>query len=134
MDPHSLALTLSVGVAMGVMPLLWGTTVLCAITARRLRLNQFALQAVNYLCYPLQIILLLPFCKLGIWLFPWGTKIPSNVLHNLSHGEMAGAVNLIVLVTFKALLAWLIVAPAAGIIGYQLIRCHFDGYVIKLDI
>ncbi len=111
---------------MGVMPLLWGTTLLCVITARILRLNQVVLQAVNYLCYPLQIVLLLPFCKMGIWLFPWGPAVPPQFLGNLLHGETTGGVNLLVMVMLKALLAWLVVAPAAALLGYQLLKdnCH----------
>ena len=70
LTPRKCALTLCVGAALGVMPLLWGTSLLCILLAHFFRLNHGVLQSVNYLLYPLQLALLVPFFKLGVWLFP----------------------------------------------------------------
>src|SRR5437868_2134446 len=67
--PEKIALTIALGTALGIFPILGSSTVLCAITAIRLRLNQPIIQLVNYLVYPLQLVLLLPFYRSGESLF-----------------------------------------------------------------
>ena len=47
--PEKMALSLALGVAMGVFPLLGTTTALCALVALIWRLNLPAIQIVNYL-------------------------------------------------------------------------------------
>src|SRR5262249_31861133 len=63
--PEKMALSLALGVALGVFPALGWTTTLCAIAALVLRLNLPAIQIVNYFMYPAQIALLIPFFRLG---------------------------------------------------------------------
>src|SRR5499433_449831 len=67
--PEKLALSIALGLALGVFPVLGATTALCALAALILRLNLPAIQIVNYFVYPLQIALLLPFFRLGERLF-----------------------------------------------------------------
>ena len=68
-SPGKLALTLALGVTVGLLPILGSTTIACAGVAVWLRLNQPVIQLVNYLMYPLQIALLIPFFRAGEWLF-----------------------------------------------------------------
>ena len=67
--PEKMALSLALGVALGVFPVLGTTTALCALVAFIWRLNLPAIQIVNYFVYPLQIALLIPFFRLGEKLF-----------------------------------------------------------------
>src|ERR1035438_1407369 len=67
--PEKMALSLALGAALGIFPALGWTTALCAIAALTLRLNLPAIQIVNYFVYPLQIVLLIPFFRLGERLF-----------------------------------------------------------------
>jgi hypothetical protein len=46
-------------------PVLGSTTILCAAAAFVLRLSLLAIQAVNFLIYPLQLIVFLPFLQGG---------------------------------------------------------------------
>lgn len=55
LTPERLALTVALGVAAGLFPVLGTTTLLCLALGAALRLNQPALQAVNYACTPLQL-------------------------------------------------------------------------------
>lgn len=111
LTPQRLALTIAIGVTAGILPLIWGTTLLCAALAHRLRLNQAMIQAVNYLCYPLQIVLFLPFYRLGATLFPWGKPVAAeNILQTVKHNPFAAA-TLLGAATVKALCAWVLVAP-----------------------
>ena len=67
--PEKVALTIALGCALGIFPILGSSTLLCALAAIRLRLNLPVIQLVNYLVYPLQLILLLPFYRAGETLF-----------------------------------------------------------------
>ena len=67
--PTRLALSLALGCAMGVFPLLGTTTMLCVALAAVFRLNYAAIQLTNWLVYPLQLLLLLPFVRTGEWMF-----------------------------------------------------------------
>ncbi|WP_028080417.1 DUF2062 domain-containing protein [Solimonas soli] len=67
--PRRLALALGLAFALGIFPVLGATTMLCAVAGVLLRLNQPLLQLANYLVYPLQLALLLPFYRAGEWLF-----------------------------------------------------------------
>jgi uncharacterized protein (DUF2062 family) len=66
---EKIALTLALGGVLGIFPILGLCTVLCAVAAIGWRLNQPIIQLVNYLVYPLQIVLLLPFYRAGETLF-----------------------------------------------------------------
>lgn len=63
--PEKIALSIALGAAIGVFPVLGSTTFLCAAAAVILRLNLPSIQLVNYLMYPLQLILFLPFLEAG---------------------------------------------------------------------
>lgn len=118
LTPHQLALTIALGVAVGILPIVWGTTPLCALLALRLRLNQAAIQGANYLAYPLQIALFVPFYTLGERIFPRGTAIsPEALLEGLKH-DPAGNISLVLTATLKALLAWLLIAPLLAVLLY----------------
>src|ERR1700721_578399 len=68
MSPRRLALTLALGLAIGCIPVVGIPTLVCAALALTLRLNLTAIQAANYLVMPLQLALIVPFCRLGGWL------------------------------------------------------------------
>jgi uncharacterized protein (DUF2062 family) len=117
LTPQKLALTLCIGVAVGVMPLVCGTTLICVILAHLFGLNQVALQSVNYLLYPLQLGLLVPFFKLGIWLFPWGPPVPPQLLAAMISNPLA-SLNIIGWVTLKSLVAWLVTVLPLALLAY----------------
>ena len=122
LTPQKLSLTLCLGTATGVMPLLWGTTILSALLAGFFKLNQAAMQALNYLCYPLQIALFIPFCQLGEFLFPWGPAVSSAVLTGALHGHFGAALSLIGWASLRALGAWLVTVPPLVLVAYPLIK------------
>ena len=65
LSPRGLAWSLAVGLALGVNPVMGTSTLLCALAGVAFRLNQPALQLANYLAYPLQLLLLIPFIRVG---------------------------------------------------------------------
>jgi hypothetical protein len=125
LTPQKLSLTISLGSAIGVMPLLWGTTLLSALLAALFKLNQAAMQAVNYLCYPLQIALFIPFCRLGESIFPWGPRVSVAILGSALHGHVGATLSLIGWASARAIGAWLLVAPPFIFCLYPLLKGLF---------
>jgi len=112
--PRQLAFTLALGFAIGCIPLLGVTTVICALLALILRLNMPVIQAANWVAMPLQLILLYPFLRLGQWLLPGHSisldraqllaAVTEAPLHSLMQmGNMFGL----------AMLAWVVTAGPA---------------------
>ncbi len=66
--PEKIALTVALGSVLALFPILGSTTALCAIAAVALGLNQPIIQLVNYLMYPVQLLLLIPLYRAGEWL------------------------------------------------------------------
>src|SRR5579859_3409847 len=82
-SPRRLALTLALGFAIGCIPVIGVPTLLCAALALAFRMNLPAIQAANYAAMPLQIFLIVPFVRMGEWLFaePRQTVAASQLLH-----------------------------------------------------
>jgi uncharacterized protein (DUF2062 family) len=117
LSPEGLALSLVVGLALGIIPL-WGTsTALCVGAAAAFRLNQVAMQAANYLAYPLQLALLIPFIRLGERLF--GTpRLPISLpmLQAALKTDPWGTLGAFWTSLWHATLAWLLVVPLPGLL------------------
>jgi uncharacterized protein (DUF2062 family) len=65
LTPERLALSLAVGLVLGLFPIVGTTTLLCLAAGFAFRLNHVALQLANHLAYPLQLPLVLAFVRLG---------------------------------------------------------------------
>ena len=63
--PAQLALSLAFGLGVGIFPVLGVSTPLLTIIALGMRLNLPAIQLVNYLASPLQLLLIIPFVRVG---------------------------------------------------------------------
>jgi uncharacterized protein (DUF2062 family) len=121
LTPQKLALTLCIGCALGIMPLLWGTSLICIFLAHIFRLNHVVLQSVTYLFYPVQLALLMPFLKLGTWLFPWGPPLPAQIFTTLIHNPGLTSLNFLAWITFKSLAAWLVTVLPAALFVYGIL-------------
>ena len=67
--PQKMALTIALGLTLGVFPILGSTTILCLAFASIFKLNQPAMHFINYLLYPVQILLIPVFIEAGAWIF-----------------------------------------------------------------
>lgn len=65
LSPESTALILAVGLVLGVFPVFLCPTILCTLAAFVFRLNFPAIQLVNQLSSPLQLVLLIPLNRIG---------------------------------------------------------------------
>jgi uncharacterized protein (DUF2062 family) len=120
--PEKIALSLTLGAALGVFPVLGSTTALCALAALVLRLNLPAIQIVNYFVYPLQIALLIPFFRLGERLFR-APHLPLSVsqIYAMIHANMWSAIRSLWTTTWHAIVVWCVVAPVFVAIGYGIL-------------
>jgi uncharacterized protein (DUF2062 family) len=120
--PEKIALSLTLGVALGVFPVLGSTTALCALAALVLRLNLPAIQIVNYFVYPLQIGLLIPFFRLGERLFR-APHLPLSVsqIYAMIHANMWSAIRSLWTTTWHAIIVWCVVAPVFAGIAYGIL-------------
>jgi uncharacterized protein (DUF2062 family) len=108
-EPRRLALTLALGFAIGCIPLVGIPTLVCAGLALGLGLNLAAIQAANYVAMPFQVALILPFMRLGGWLFSPVNSKPLNVGALLHASPLAVATQMSTLAG-HALAAWLLIA------------------------
>jgi uncharacterized protein (DUF2062 family) len=68
-SPEKLAWSIAVGLLIGINPVLGTTTILCLAVAFVFRLNVAASQLGNHVVYPLQLILVIPFIRIGSRIF-----------------------------------------------------------------
>jgi len=118
--PQKLALSLALGIVLGLVPVLGVSTALCALAALTLRLNMPAIQLVNYLLMPVQLLLIIPFLRFGEMLVN-APRFPITLesgLALLSHGVI-DAVRILATAIFHATLGWLLLAP---LVGFVLVR------------
>jgi len=111
-SPRRLALTLALGFAIGCVPLVGIPTLICAVLAFALRLNLPAIQAANYAAMPLQLLLVVPFMRLGGWLFSVG-PIRAAQAAALLHTPPTEVLTQLAGLFGHALLAWLLIAIPA---------------------
>lgn len=122
--PGRLALTLGVGLALAIFPVLGATTALCLAVGIAARLNQPLLQLVNYLAYPLQLALLIPFYRGGEQLFG-AAPVPLLSVTDLVQRFEAGPMPFVAdyaRVGLYGVVVWLLVAPL--IVGLAWLALH----------
>jgi uncharacterized protein (DUF2062 family) len=117
--PHGLALTVAFAVTLGIFPVLGSTTVLCFLAALFFRLNQPVIQILNYVVYPLQILVLPFFLKAGQRLFQapeltvdlelWLKEFAADASGFLVRYSWVG---------LRGIVVWLLVAPPLGLLVY----------------
>src|SRR5277367_3903612 len=117
--PEKMALSLALGIALGVFPVLGTSTALCALAAFVWRLNLPAIQIVNYFVYPLQIALLIPFFGAGEKLFG-APHLPLSVTQLLAmvRASFWGATRLLWTTIWHAAVAWCLVTPIFVALAY----------------
>jgi uncharacterized protein (DUF2062 family) len=117
--PEKMALTIALGVTIGVFPALGLTTILCTIVALTFRLNLAAMQLVNYFMYPLQVILLLPFFRLGERVFH-APHLPISApqILAMAKNNLQSTVKFLWFATWHAIVVWTVLAPVAIAVLY----------------
>ena len=106
-SPEKIALGMATGVVIGIFPVIGATTLLCTVVAVLLRLNLPAIQLVNYLVYPLQLALLIPFFQFGAWLFGVDPlPLSASELVSMFKADLVGTIGQLWDTTLRAIVAW----------------------------
>jgi len=125
-SPDRLALCVAIGVVVGNIPILGVSTILCTLIALLFRLNLPAMQLVQAAMAPTQLLLIIPFVRLGEWMLhapPQPLSISAGIAL-LSQGigpamvAMGGSI-------LHAGVAFLVVGPVATFALQRLLRPVF---------
>ena len=120
--PEKIALSLAMGIVLGVFPVLGSTTLLCAVAAAILRLNLPAIQLVNFIVYPLQLVLLVPFMRAGEFLFRARTvQLSPMQIVAMARADLPHAISSLWLAYVHAISAWLLAGPVMMLLLYILL-------------
>lgn len=112
LTPHKIALTIAVGSAIAMFPILGTTTLLCLMVGIVMKLNQPIIQAVNYGCTPLHLTFI-------FYAFRWGervfgaahTRLEFRTMMRLLHEHPLDFVGTYSLTAFHAIIIWAILVP-----------------------
>lgn len=122
LSPRSLAWSVALALAIAVFPFIGATTTLCFLAALAFRLNQPTMQLINYLSYPLQLLLLIPFVRLGEKLFR-APRLPLSLPQILAalRADLWGSLRFFWTSVWHACVAWSLVAlPLACLLALAL--------------
>ncbi len=133
-SPRKLALSTTIGLLLGIFPMLGVTTFVMALVAVRFRLNLPLMLFVSYLIYPVQIFLIIPFVRLGEWLM--GAQPIVLTLEGLEASFRAGffdALQKLGTANLMAVAGWALLAPLSGVLLYYLLFFAFQMKLKKAE-
>jgi len=123
LSPWQLALTLALGFTIGCLPVVGITTIICTIAALMLGLNLAVIQAANYAAMPFQLLLIVPFLKLGARVLALGSlsRVSTSTLNVLPATPVMRMTMHASSLAAQAMLGWVLVAvPAATALSLAL--------------
>ncbi len=121
--PGKLALSMAWGITLGTLPVLGVTSVLCIAVALLFRLNIVVTQVGNWVAYPLQIVLFVPFFITGAYLFG-AHPLTRDALSftTLFRSDFTQNLRLLGDTTLQAAFVWALAAPFMMIVLYGSIK------------
>ncbi len=120
--PEKLALSLAIGTVLGISPILGLTTALAFIICFWFRLNPVAMQLMNYVMYPFQILLFLPFIRAGDVIFrAEHLRVNTAQLERLVRGDAYLAIRMLWTAIWHAMTVWALLSPAAVLLLYVIL-------------
>jgi uncharacterized protein (DUF2062 family) len=134
MEPKRLALCVAIGIAMGNIPILGVSSILCALIALVFRLNLPAMQIVQWAMAPTQLLLIIPFVRLGEWLL----RAPHQALSvQAGLALIAQGAGHAVVVLWDAIVhagfAWILIAPFITFLLYKILTPVFERAAARLS-
>lgn len=121
---EKLAVSLTIGLIVGLIPIYGITTLLVGGIAIALRLNFIAVQIAHYIVHPVQIALLVPFLKIGdSLLLKSDSSFTVKQYIGLFKADFWGAMHDLWLINLSAIGVWLILSiPLSILVYYCLFR------------
>jgi uncharacterized protein (DUF2062 family) len=121
--PEKIALSIAYGAVLGVFPILGSTVILCTAATFLFRLNFVAIQISNYLIYPLQLILFIPFIRLGETIL--GTEpfpLSMEKIFTMLADDMIGAIKTLWVTNLHGIFAWFLTGPITIFLLYTILK------------
>ena len=119
LSPEKLAFSVTLGIIAGIFPVIGGTTVLGLLLAMIFRQNLLVIQSVQWILALLQIVIIVPFIKLGGYLLNRG-RLPINIQQiklAFRPGILEGLKTIGILHLY-GIFFWALLALPLGIISY----------------
>ena len=126
MTPSQLAKAVALGVCIGIVPLIGSTSLLCMVVAFSFRLNMAAIQMVNYLIYPLQLLLFIPFLKIGAYIGKQDFNYSFSDITTMLYEHPWATVQHFFALNMYALLVWALIAALLYIVLYAVFLKSFQ--------
>jgi uncharacterized protein (DUF2062 family) len=132
MTPDKLALSIALGFAIGLFPVIGVTTIICFLVSLALRLNIAAIQLANYFVYPLQLILLIPMIKVGSWMLDIN-PIPFSItqLLDMFNADFLNAIEKLWLAHLIGIFTWAVFIIPFSVFVYAILRYTFRKMAIS---
>ncbi len=126
LTPQILALSMTSGIIIGIIPLLGTTTAICTMVAIVFRMNLLVTQIGNWLVYPIQILLVVPFIILGEYLFGSPSTLDPSHIVTLLRTDLFTTLRLFSKMILHATIAWMVCAPFAFAAIYIVLKTLFQ--------
>jgi uncharacterized protein (DUF2062 family) len=119
LSPDQVALTCAVGLCIAIIPVIGVTTALSFFAAWALKLNQPVIQTINWSSYPLQLLMIFPFIRLGEKIFGAPRlRFSLDQLVAMGKADPFGTMALLGSTLAHAVVAWLLVCPVLLVTVY----------------
>lgn len=97
------------------------STALCALLAIMFDLNVVSIQIINYVAYPLQLVLYIPFIKAGETIMGSSASgLTISGIKNLFNEGFLTAVNILWYANLQGMLVWLIITIPVTLLLYYI--------------
>ncbi len=116
-SPVKLALSITLAILFGVFPFFFIPSLLIILSVFALRLNIAVMLVFNYLAWPLQIILFVPYIHLGNWLFgSHNGDVTLKMLRHTLQADFWGGLHRLLSVILHTAGAWAVSSLPAGLV------------------
>jgi uncharacterized protein (DUF2062 family) len=120
-SPNEISLTIVLGMALGTIPILGTTTLFCAVAASALRLNLPLMLLVNYIIYPVQLLIYIPLMLLGAGLLDNSLKsLTIATVYTMLRSDMLGTIQRLFWANLGAVLIWGVISLPLGFVFYAM--------------
>jgi hypothetical protein len=124
--PSALALAVSLGLVIGIVPLFGSCTALCLLAIWLFRANPVAVLLANQVSYPLQFVFYFPFIRLGEWIFQQPPlPLSMSQIFELFTKDFWNGLSVIGWSTLFAMIVWLLVSIPLTYALFLLFRILF---------
>jgi uncharacterized protein (DUF2062 family) len=127
LTPETLAFSITIGIIAGLFPVIGATTLVSVLLTLLFRQNLLIVQSVQWILGLLQLILIIPFMKLGAFLLNQNAlKINMHQINMAFQPGFFSGIKTVGIFHLYAILTWTILAIPASALSYFAFRALFQ--------